>query len=1233
MKRRLIAVLLLSLLILPAVPASAEDWPMWRYDAGRTAASPTALPKKMHLHWVRHYAAREQVWDDPLNQDLMHYDAFFEPVIMGGLLFIGFNDTDKVVALDLATGEERWRFYADGPVRLPCAAFDGAVYFTSDDGGLYCLDAEAGTLRWHLDGAPRDRKVIGNKRLISTWPARGGVVIQDSTAYFANSIWPFMGTFIYAVDAKTGRVKWLNDSNGSEWLKQPHNAMSFAGVAPQGALAIAGDHLLVPGGRSVPACFDKRTGAFRYYLHGDSGKSGGAFVAARDGVYFNHYREEVVSMFAVASGESLASGIGRYPVLADGTYYFSGKDIDAVDAEELPENPKKWRNARKWSFEADATGDLILAGPRLYAAGAEGITAVNVTGTKPRPAWEIGVPGTVKRLVAGGGMLVAVTLEGDLLAFGAEDKPATDVDLRVAAPTPDAVAAQPARLLLDKGGVHDGVALVYGPTNSTDLAALADTSELDIVAVTPNAGTVEALRGELDAQGRYGKRISVFAGTPADFNAPPYAAAVTLLLDLASLTEQSLPRLYESMRPYGGVLVARGAASRLAMAQASGLHGLSARADGADLILVREGALEGAAPWTHLLGDIAQTGKSDDARVKLPLGLLWFGGSSNLDVLPRHGHGPPEQVIGGRLFIEGMDMLSARDVYTGRVLWRKKLPELGTFGIYFDESYKDTPTSTQYNQRHIAGANARNTNYVATADIVYVALGAKAAALDAATGETLKEFPVPGSDAANAADSTWGYIGVQGDFLLGSAGFISYSALLKGTEDLDATWDDFDHSASKRLFALNRHSGEVAWELNAAHGFLHNAIVVGADTVFCLDKLPVGVEKHLARRGKAPQDGYRLRALDLASGEARWEDSENVFGTFLAYAKEQGLLVQSTRPSRDTLSGENGRRMNVFRAKDGKLVWNHMMGYATFPILHGGHIVTESGLFGLETGDDLDRANPFTGEAIPWRWKRQHGCNHPIASEHLITFRSGAAGFCAFSGSGGTGNFGGFKSSCTSNLVVADGVLNAPDYTRTCTCAYQNQTSLAMAHDPLAEYWTYHELDFGEARIQRMGVNLGAPGDRETQDGLVWLEYPIQGGPSPELEVDAAPEDATWFRHHSARYEGDGPRWVAASGVEGATNLRLRLAPEDSPARSYSVRLCFAEPDDLETGERVFDVLLQGQPVLTGFDMANEAGGVRSVLLKSFENVAVETKLHVELVPKQGRPPILCGIEVIMEEK
>jgi hypothetical protein len=56
----------LSLAALLFSHARAADWPMWRYDANRSAASPETLPKDLQLHWTRQYPARQQVWDDPL---------------------------------------------------------------------------------------------------------------------------------------------------------------------------------------------------------------------------------------------------------------------------------------------------------------------------------------------------------------------------------------------------------------------------------------------------------------------------------------------------------------------------------------------------------------------------------------------------------------------------------------------------------------------------------------------------------------------------------------------------------------------------------------------------------------------------------------------------------------------------------------------------------------------------------------------------------------------------------------------------------------------------------------------------------------------------------------------------------------------------------------------------------------------------------------------------------------
>ena len=558
---------------------------------------------------------------------------------------------------------------------------------------------------------------------------------------------------------------------------------------------------------------------------------------------------------------------------------------------------------------------------------------------------------------------------------------------------------------------------------------------------------------------------------------------------------ETLGTLYESLRPYGGRLWVPAedpVAAEKRFAQAGLVKAKLAQADRA-VVITREGSLPGAADWTHAYGDIANTVKSNDQRVRLPLGLLWFGGNSNLDVLPRHGHGPSPQVVGGRLFIQGMNCLSARDVYTGRDLWKREFQELGTLNIYYDATYADTPLSTAYNQVHIPGANARGTNYVATQEGVYLAVGSRCLLLDAATGETVREFALP---AADGQQPLWAFIGVYENLLLAGTGFGNYSQRLgyeyKTEKNRGIAWAP-DHNGSLGLTAFDRHTGQTLWKIDAAASFLHNGIVAGGGRIYCLDRLPKRVEDHLRRRGQEPP-APRLLALDARSGQIIWQQTEKVFGTWLGYSQARDVLLEAGAAAGDRSPDETGKGMATFRGADGTLLWEKPeLAYVGPCILHNDVIITNAGsykasqgAFRLLDGAPATIPHPLTEEPVAWNFARTYGCNTCVASEHLLTFRSGAAGFYDLASHSGTGNFGGFKSSCTSNLIVADGVLNAPDYTRTCTCAYQNQTSLALVHMPEAEMWTSNSYAFEQgtqSRIRRLGLNFGAPGTGARRTG------------------------------------------------------------------------------------------------------------------------------------------------------
>ncbi len=1274
------------ILILLSSHAAAADWPMWRFDAGRTAASDEKLPERMHLEWEKAEAAREQVWDDPLNHDLMSYDKIFEPVVAGGKMFIGFSDRDKVVALDLETGAAAWTFFTGGPVRLPPVCWQGNVYFTSDDGHLYCVRAEDGRKVWSFSGAPSARKALGNRRLTSAWPARGGPVIRDGKLYFAVSIWPFMGTYLYALDAATGQVVWVNDGTGSDFIKQPHSAAAFAGVAPQGALVATKDTLLVPGGRSVPAGFDRETGALRYFNLKDGGKgNGGSFVISGEKHFYVHTRERGVRVYDLKTGTLGKSEMNEPVINGDRLYAAAVSEKDGPVVRALSTSEKVL-----WEVKADASGDLIQAGDHLYAAGKDHLCAIALPKSdhdKPRVTWTLPIKGDVRRLLAANGKLIAVTLDGRVQVYGTGKKTELADAPVETLPAPAADAVKLARTLLDHVQDPGAHCLMFGADNEGLMNALLRDSQMQITVVDPDTEKVEALRRRYDALELQGTRITFHAGDALSFMAPPYFAPLVIVSpEMLPLMRQPemLKAAYASVRPYGGVMLWPEAGAP----DLSGLEKAVAQAEGDQQLILREGALPGAANWTHQYGDIGNTVKSDDSRVKAPLGVLWFGGSSNMDVLPRHGHGPPEQVVDGRLYIQGMNSLSARDVYTGRVIWKHDFKDLGTFGLYYNETYEDTPLSTAYNQKHIPGANGRGTNYAATAEFVYVALKGECQMLDARNGELKRTIRLR----EKTDDPTqWGFIGILDDLLIGGDDFAHFSLQLgSATSRQGAPIEDC--SASAGLAVYDRHDGRLLWRVKARHSFLHNGIVAGDGLIYCLDKLTTHAEGLMKRRGRDLPKDYRIVAFDSETGEEVWQQETGIFGTWLGYSAQKNILLQAGAKAGDRLSTEVGDGMVAYNGKDGRILWQDLKRSYTGPcILHNELILTgansyssSGGAFNLLTGETHLVKNPLTEKMEPWRLNRTYGCNTIIASEHLLTFRSGAAGFYDLDSMSGTSNLGGFKSGCTSNLVVANGVLNAPDYTRTCTCAYQNQTSLALIHMPEMEMWSYSQfgLDGKQGdRILRAGINFGAPGNRRAPDGTLWLEHPHTGdGNAPQLGVEGIGSGAKWFRRHSSQMPegGTGHAWIGASGLIGAHEIVITpslrrpllvkpvkaskdddddkpsdkkkpakekappppppptqepLLKVDYPPLPHLVRLHFSEPENLPAGGRVFNVKLQGKIVLENFDIAREAGQAGGMVVREFPGIVIGSDLRITLEAAAGSKagPALCGVEFAAE--
>ncbi len=1399
---------------------AAEDWPMWRYSASRSGISPQNLPKDLHLHWTRQLAEPKPAW--PASQSKLQFDRTTQPVVSGQQLFVGSTVNDSITAYSTRTGEETWRFFTEGPVRFAPLAHRENVYAVSDDGHLYCLNAETGKLQWKVNGGPAKRPLIGNDRLISTWPARGGVVLADGVLYFTASIWPSMGIFIHAVDAETGRIFWTNSETGSRYIVHPHGASSFGSISPQGYLAVSGDYLIVPGGRSQPAVFHRKTGKMLHFDFG--GKSTGGFsVMAGGGCYWVGG-----SLFRLKDNERFANV--NVDLMNDETCIAVDRNLLKLQslAGEIKTTKFTDRKGRKQTVStyvpktkqeipaaSGVSGKIFCqAGDRIYLANQKTITAVNlseaIANKTAKAEWSVAMEKPVAAMIAADDRLFVITEENQLYCFGAEKRdPIHHLLTRDLPNRPQDQWVAQAQTLSDVSTSKSGYALALGIGSGRLIEELIKQTNLHIVVVDSNAEKRDKFCLQMDRLGFYGTRVSVVEGNPTSASLPPYFANLIICEETSVVQQLANPKMlahiFQSLRPFGGVLAFSTSAESHQQIE-KGIEENPNNFAGGKLsrqnsltLLRREGALPKSAQWTHQYGDATNTLVSKDHLVKAPLGVLWFGGPSNDKVLPRHGHGPSPQVAGGRLIIEGPDMLRAVDVYTGRVHWEKELIGVGDY-------YNVTA--------HFSGAGEVGSNYVTLPDSVYVIHGQELLELDAATGTTAYAYQLPKN--ASKDSSAWGFLAVAGNQLVatsspvkiaggsssksttgpvipkgyqavikphaewhylagsdpkpdwatkdfstktwkqGPAGFgygdgddrtqlskmlgrfnrvyirkeisstelkkfrdaqlainfddafIAYlngkeiarvnvgkgsgpqadkldsheakgyeSFLIKDFEKLiqpgqnvlaieghnvNLTSSDFSldpyligkpvsksseivktdpssaadtkrlaellqpadkASSSRRLVVFDRKTRKQLWSRDAIYSFRHNGIVVTEDRVFCIDSLSQSQYQQLKRRGINVAGEARLLCLDSKTGREIWSTTKNVFGTFLNYSAEHDVLLQAGSAYRDRASDEAGTGMIAYRGKTGAVIWEDLSLSYNGPCLIWKDKIITNGSSGFQLG-------LLDGQKNGWKFSRMYGCNTVLGSEHLLTFRSGAAGFCDLTGNSGTGNLGGFRSSCTSNLIAADGVLNAPDYTRTCSCAYQNQTSVAWIHMPDAESWTFSSLS-GADHLERIGWNLGAPGDRRSNEGTLWFEYPHHGGPSPKLTASHEPQNVSWFREHASVVSSDTTPWVTASGGEGLRKLTLTVPKTLAEKSAWTVKLYFSEPQNIQAGQRVFSINLQQDTVAENVDVIKESGSPNTTLVKEFLQVKPSRTLTVTLTPSKEATlqPVLSGVEIV----
>lgn len=88
--------------------------------------------------------------------------------------------------------------------------------------------------------------------------------------------------------------------------------------------------------------------------------------------------------------------------------------------------------------------------------------------------------------------------------------------------------------------------------------------------------------------------------------------------------------------------------------------------------------------------------------------------------------------------------------------------------------------------------------------------------------------------------------------------------------------------------------------------------------------------------------------------------------------------------------------------------------------------------------------------------------------------------------------------------------------------------------------------------------------------------------------------------------------------------------PDLVPGDHYRVRLHFAEIVLQYTGQRLFDVVIQGRRVLHDYDIVREAGGPNRAIVRTIRAVASrDGTLSVQFLPGRADWPAVSGIEIV----
>lgn len=1277
--------------------ACGEDWPTDRGDNARSGATEDVLMLPLAESWsIKAPVAPKLAWSSAEGRVIegklighrIRFDDAFRTVVADGRVYYGSTVDHQVHCVDAATGGELWTSFTGGPVRLAPTVTGDSVLFGSDDGRVYCLDRVSGELKWEHRVAPLEEWLLARGDLISKWPVRTGVTVHNGVAYFGAGIFPHEDVFLEGLELETGKRVFSVDNVSSQ--DAGRNDLS-----PQGYLLAKDNLLVVPSGGSLPAVFDLTTGAL---LHKRShswrttagGVVGGTRVVLADGQMYASGPHHYLAMDEQTGDVGYAWVEGRQlSIQGDAAYVATGKRIARLDRQTYVESSRKRHDleleiyqlsrerdpelkeknearlqaaAEEFKqlepvgvvWERESTDDLALlvTGEHVLVGGPGRVTAFRKTDGEP--VWTEAVEGDARGLSAAEGRLLVSTDAGVIACYAGESvKPqAASVDVANDVVL-DEVMVRAAEEILARTNVKRGYCLIVGSEYGDLARELATRSDLRIYCVESDPAKVQHSREMLSAADLYGHRVVVHQWNAGEIPYSDYFA--NLIVSETALRTGELPcdaaKLARHLKPVGGVLcvgqpAADGAPSDGELNATLTATGLAEEstvvvADGWGLLT--RGALPGAGGWTHQYGNPANTAVSEDHRLSGDLGVLWYGDPGPGDMVNRHEGAVGPLAMNGMLFVQGETTIKAYDAYNGVHLWTHDNPDAVRTGVFKNENPG---------------------NLAAGEGCLFHFLGEECLQLDASTGKVVARHALPAE--LGKGTHQWGYIAIQDGLLFGTATTreeVSEQARRRGKATVDST---------DAIFAIDIATGKHAWTYQGKT-ISHHTIAIAPDKVCFIDSSITSEQRdEILRADKTALEGLTGKERDIAedrlknadvrmavavnarTGEKLWAHPVDVtdcsdIGTgggklTMMFADGKLLLCGANANGhywQQFIEGEfERRRLVVLSAEDGYKLWAKDANYRHRPIVIGKHILAEPWMFDLETGEQMTRPHPITGQPVPWSIMRTgHHCGMLTASDSgMLLFRSGATGFADLNSDDGIRHFGGHRLGCWINAIAAEGLVMIPEASAGCVCQFSIASTIVLEPRAPRRPWTIYSAVGNLTPVEHLAINLGAPGDRKDAQGRVWFAYPR---PAPyketslEVKLDLQPEffkagSFTSVDEDAYAVEGDTP-WIYHSWAGGLRKLTIPVLGEsDSPA-NYRVRLHFA---DLRSGgaETTLTATLTGagEPKSVEVNLSPLTGAAATPKVVEATGVHVARTLTIELDVHSG-VPLLNAVEVIRE--